>query len=119
MRTFLMLLGLSSGLALPSWNGDAIERPYHDVAIVDFATKHWTHVCTTGTVATVSTQADGDVHIKVVDARGHFIVAEIIPLLTVPHPVPKLSVRICGIRRYDDKHGWWEIHSAEDWSNVP
>jgi hypothetical protein len=77
-----------------------------------------THVCTTGVVASVSAQRDGDIHIKVADGAGRFIIAEIIPGLRVLTPPPRVRVRVCGIRRYDDSHRRWELHPLESWSTA-
>lgn len=90
------------------------RRQYHEVAIAEFATATHTHVRTTGVVAYVRREADGDVHLRIEDG-GAFIVAEIIPELPMTVPRRGEYVMVGGIRRYDDElgHGWYEIHPVE------
>lgn len=88
------------------------QDAYHDVSIPNFSTKPHTHVCTTGDVTLVKKEADGDIHIRVNETKTSpaFIVAEIIPKLPVSKPKVGDHVKVCGIRRFDDTHGWWELH---------
>lgn len=82
---------------------------FHTLPVREFATKPHTHVCTTGKVTLVKGEADGDIHFKVTDKTA-FIVAEIIPAVPLPKPVVGTTVEVCGIRRYDDLHKWYEVH---------
>ena len=90
-------------------------RVYHPITIAEFPKKVHTHVCTTGTIALVKGEADGDLHIRVEDGKA-FIVAEAIPKLQPEweRPPHKGEVwTLCGITRFDKRHGWWEIHPIE------
>lgn len=92
-------------------------RPYHPVPIAQLATTKWTHVRVCGLVTLVRKEADGDVHIRLADPAGAFVVAEIIP--AIPLPRPKRRQRICveGISRIDKGHGHWpEVHPVERWT---
>lgn len=96
-------------------------RLYHRVLVKDIPTTSWTHVCTTGLVALVKTEDDGDVHIRVEDGdgAGAFLVAEIVSTLLPKDKhairVPKKGewIEVCGISRWDAKHKWAEIHPVE------
>jgi hypothetical protein len=111
LRTLLLTL-----LLLAPTAGDS----YHTVPISEFPTRKWTHVCTVGYVGLRKKEADGDVHLRIdqtlpirgaVMPRTGFIVAEVIPQLPLPTAFPFAEkVKVCGIRRFDDTHGWWEIH---------
>lgn len=94
-----------------------ISRIYHTVAPKDFATQHHTHVCTTGKIAKIKKEADGDIHIRINDSsKVGFIVAEIIPMLKPQGALPTKEgqlITVCGIRRFDDKHKWYEVHPVE------
>jgi len=93
------------------------EDGFHQVALKDLATTVWTHACTSGVVAFKAREADGDIHIRLTDSAGHYVVAEVIPRLPVPPPKTGQHVQICGITRIDRKHrtkeysnGWPELH---------
>lgn len=96
-------------------------RVYHRVLVQDIPKTEHTHVCTTGVVALVKKEADGDVHLRIEDGDGSnaFIVAEVIPTLLPKNKgaihIPKKGswVEVCGITREDKKHGWSEIHPVE------
>jgi hypothetical protein len=93
---------------------------YHSVPVSEFATKKWTHVCTVGYVGFRKHEGDGDVHLRIdqtkpipgtVMPKTGFIVAEVIPQLPLPTAFTLgTKVKVCGIRRFDDTHGWWELH---------
>lgn len=100
---------------------------FHAVLIRDFSTKPHTHVCTTGTVTLVKQEADGDIHFRVDETKpilgsilpkSGFIVAEVIPQVPLAQPRVGMTVKVCGIRRYDDLHKWWEIHPVLNWERV-
>jgi hypothetical protein len=74
-----------------------------------------THVAVSGRVAYVVSEADGDVHIKLVSASGRFIVAECIPALPCARPKSGQTITVYGISRQDSEHGWWEVHPVERW----
>lgn len=103
-------------------------RVYHRVLIKDVAETIHTHICTTGLVAVVRKEKDGDVHIRLEDGNGSgaYLIAEIIPTLlpkmkaTIRTPKVSDWVEVCGITRIDRKHktreyprGWPEIHPVE------
>lgn len=101
----------------------ALSRIYYAVPIDALAKSSRTHVEITGTVTLVKSEPDGDVHFRVADAHGHFVVCEIIPTLRPAQPFarPKLgqAVKVRGIRRQDGWHGGWpEVHPVEQWSVV-
>lgn len=96
----------------------ALSRPYHPTAIASIATTHHTHVQISGTVCLVKREADGDLHFRVCDDAGHFVVCEIVPFHPLPMPTKGARVIVRGIRRYDDEspgHHWWEVHPVESW----
>ena len=95
--------------------GLAISRPYHHETVDSLARSRRTHVQVAGTVTLVRLEADGDIHIRVSDAHGHFIVAEIIPAMPLPPPRKGQAVVVFGIRRADNEagHGWAEVHPVE------
>ena len=111
----------------------ALARIYHVVAVANLKASASTHVEVAGKVSLVKKEDDGDWHIRIADARGRFIVAEIIPTLQpfaadtgtiLPFgPPPKVGdcVRVRGIRRIDDwpHHGWAEVHPVEELAVVP
>jgi hypothetical protein len=106
-----------------------LTRPYHVETIASLATSRSTHVEVVGLVTLVKKEADGDLHFRLTDADGRFIVCEIIPTLIPvaavdPHsdepmllerPSVGQRVRVRGIRRYDTWHRWSEIHPVEHW----
>lgn len=115
-------LALEVCAAALAWESQAAPggRLYHPVALKDVATTTRTHVCTTGRVADVSKQDDGDVHVRIVDGLGAFVILEIIPSLPLAVPREGRSVRACGIVRIDKGHrtreypeGWPELHPVE------
>jgi hypothetical protein len=92
-----------------------LEGPiYHPETIDSIQTSRHTHVVLVGHVAFVKREADGDVHLRLVDAHGHRVVIEIIPELPLVVPRRGQVVRVWGIRRFDNEagHGWWEVHPA-------
>jgi len=99
----------------------AVVRLYHPETIDSMATSRHTHVRVSGVVTLVKREADGDVHIRLDDKHGHFIVAEIVPYHPLPRPRFGQHIEVSGIRRFDDEygHGWWEIHVLEQWRVVP
>jgi len=95
-----------------------LDRPYHPSIIDDFAKSRFTHVETVGRIILVKNEADGDIHFRIADEHGHFVVCEIVPFHPLDKPQFGDLVRVRGIRRYDDTsgHGWWEIHPVESWT---
>lgn len=98
------------------------QRPYWSVTVAQLAAgavAH-THVELRGRVDYVGHEDDGDLHVRVVDSTGAFIVAECIPALPcrrstgVPW-VPRVGdqVTLYGITRHDPEHNWWELHPVE------
>jgi hypothetical protein len=90
---------------------------YHTVALKDLATTVHSHACVVGTVAFKAREADGDLHIRLTDDAGYFIVAEVIPRIPIVAPKTGQRVEICGITRIDRFHrtkeypdGWPELH---------
>lgn len=94
-----------------------LSRPYHPVEIGAVASTQHTHVCVTGRAAIVKREPDGDLHVRLEDSAGRFIVAEEIPGLKASGRRPRIdeAVTACGISRYDKKHGWYEVHPVERW----
>lgn len=88
-------------------------RVYHKVAIAMLARSSWTHVEVEGRVTLVRDEADGDVHIRLADPQGRWMVAEVIPLIPLPRPAVGQHVRVRGIRRWDSRHRWVECHPVE------
>lgn len=111
----MRILFLTLLLLLPT--GD---DSYHTVPISLFATAKHTHVCTFGYVGYRKKEADGDIHLRIDETlpikgaimpRTGFIVAEVIPQLPIDTSLKVgQKVKVCGIRRFDDTHGWYEIH---------
>ena len=99
------------------------ERPrlYHPETIDSIAASRHTHVSVTGRVTLVRHEADGDVHIRLTDEHGHFIVAEIVPYHPLAAPGLGTIITVKGIRREDNEagHGWWEVHPVEQWDEAP
>ncbi len=101
----------------------ALSRPYWPVTIAAMPHSTRTHVEVEGHVLTVANEADGDVHFRIGDRQGRFVVCEIIPTLTpVGHPFarPKVGqlIRVRGIRRVDSAHQWSEVHPVEFWEVI-
>src|SRR4051812_25406611 len=93
----------------------AVGLTYHSIAVKDFAKRRLTHVCTVGVVTYIKHEEDRDWHYRIEDG-GAYIVAEVTEQTPLPEPfLPKKGdrVEICGTRRYDDAHAWWEIHPTE------
>jgi hypothetical protein len=88
-------------------------RIYHRVAVAQLARSTWTHVEVIGRVTLVRDEADGDIHFRVADPRGRFVVAEIIPLIPLARPAIGQRVIVRGIRRWDSRHRWIEVHPVE------
>ena len=86
---------------------------YHLETVASLHTSRHTHVEVCGRVSLVRKEEDGDIHIRLSDDEGRFIIAEIVPYR--PLPKPKLNQNICvlGIHRYDAEHGWDEVHPVE------
>lgn len=82
---------------------------FHHVPLARMATTSWTHVCTSGPVTYVRKMADGDYHVTLDDGRAK-VVAEIIPAIPLPPPRKGQRVTVCGIARWDKRHGWPEVH---------
>lgn len=95
----------------------AFSRPFHRETVASLHTSRHTHVEVCGTVILSKWEDDGDRHLRIGDALGHWIVAEIVPY----HPlrIPKKGQVVCvsGIHRYDGEngHGWDEVHPVERW----
>lgn len=90
------------------------RRVYFEVAIADMPSNVHTHVAVTGKVTLVKREADGDLHMRLEDAKGNFVTAECIPTLpclTVPKVGATAMVR--GISRFDGEHKWYEVHPVE------
>ena len=114
----------------------AFSRPYWHETIGSLQTSTRTHVQTAGDVTLVRCEADGDWHIRLSDAKGRFIVAEIIPALpmtpgvkpgtpcqkqTEPPTRVGRGLVVKGIRRRDSAggHGWPEVHPVEQLIDMP
>jgi hypothetical protein len=83
---------------------------YHALTLAQVATTSWTHVCVSNApVVYVRTMQDGDVHVTLDDGRAK-VVAEIIPQIPLTRPKKGQRVDVCGITRWDRRHGWPEIH---------
>ena len=93
-------------------------RTYHGVSIAELGTTRWTHVSVCGIATLVKTEDDGDVHIRLEDGKGAFVVAEIVPYHPLQIPKKGQSVRVAGISRYDRAHSWPEVHPVEALSIV-
>lgn len=95
----------------------ALSRPYHHATIDEMPSVHRTHVQVVGRVVSLRIEPDGDLHIKVVDPHGHFVIAEIPYGSPLERPVVGTSIVVFGIRRFDDDygHGFWEVHPVERW----
>lgn len=94
-----------------------VSRPFHHETVDSLTRSRHTHVQVAGTVTLVRTEADGDVHFRVSDAHGHFIVCEIVPYHPLERPRIGQAVVVFGIRRADNEagHGWAEVHPVERW----
>lgn len=85
---------------------------FHLIKLEEFPTKKHTHVCAEAPIVYSRKMKDGDHHITLDNGKAK-VVAEIvpeIPLKRVGKTKPDEIAKVCGIRRYDDKHKWWEIH---------
>jgi hypothetical protein len=100
-------------LALLLWL--AIVRPYHPVTIEQVHETRHTHIEVVGTVTLVEHEGDGDVHFRVADQQGRWIVCEIVPYHRLRPPVKGEVLIVRWIHRYDNEvgHGWDEIHPVE------
>jgi hypothetical protein len=94
----------------------AVARLFHPVPLAEVPTTKWTHVQTQGTVALVKREDDGDIHIRLEDGNGHFIVAEIVPYHPLSAPALHACIVVRGITREDKTHKWSEIHPVEGWT---
>lgn len=113
-RTILVRASTLLLLALPA---AAETRLYHNETIAGLHRSRHTHVRVTGTVTYVKHEADGDLHFRLEDAAGRFVVCEIVPYRTLPAPRRGQVVTVEGIHRYDNEagHGWDELHPVEQW----
>jgi hypothetical protein len=93
-------------------------RLYHPVSIVDLHRSSWTHVEVDGRVSLVRSEPDGDMHFRLADREGRWIVCEIIPLIPLDRPARGMRVRVRGIRRWDGRHRWAEVHPVEAWELI-
>jgi hypothetical protein len=91
------------------------QRTFWPVSIDSMAVGRYrhTHVAVTGRVAYTAKEEDGDVHIKLVSAKGAFIIAECIPELPCVLPKAGTIVTVKGISRRDPEHLWYEVHPVE------
>jgi hypothetical protein len=96
----------------------AVARLYHPETIDSLPCSRRTHVQVEGRVTLLRTEADGDLHIRLSDARGYFIVLEVIPEMSLPAPTLGSMIRAQGITRYDREHRWFELHPLESWALV-
>ena len=94
-----------------------VSRPYHHETVDSMRTSRRTHVQVAGTVTLVRREADGDIHVRVSDQHGHWIVAEIVPYHPLVRPRLGQAIVVLGIRRFDNEngHGWPEVHPVEQW----
>lgn len=53
---------------------------------------------------------DGDMHINVTDSSGTLMTAELIPEYWLTVPKVGTIVDLWGIRRFDEAHGFYEMH---------
>jgi|SRR5213592_872114 len=90
----------------------ALSRPYFPVDICQLDSTNHTHVQVTGKVTKIHTEADGDIHIRVVN-QGCFVILEIIPSLPMISPKRGDTIIARGILRYDKQHKWYELHPVE------
>lgn len=92
-----------------------VSRPYHHETVDSMVRSRHTHVQVAGTVTLVRREADGDIHFRISDDKGRFVVCEIIPAISMAAPLKGQAVVVFGIRRVDTEHGWPEIHPVEKW----
>jgi hypothetical protein len=106
-------------LALLLLAGDP-ERRFHNETIDSLHASRHTHVRITGVVTLVRNEADGDLHFRVSDGHGHFVVCEVVPYHRLPAPQKGQAVVVEGIHRYDAEagHGWDEVHPVERWTEA-
>src|SRR6267142_1807744 len=92
-------------------------RVYHLVTIAAMPTTVHTHVCVRGKATEIKREDDGDLHVRLEDPDGNFVIVESIPALKVRGTAPKVGewAKACGIVRFDKKHGWSELHPVERW----
>jgi RPA family protein len=96
------------------------ERIFHNETVDSLHASRHTHVRIVGTVTLVKREADGDVHFRVSDAHGHFVVCEMVPYHVLARPRLGQAVVVEGIHRYDNEagHGWDEVHPVERWTEA-
>lgn len=124
-RTLVLVLGVAllaagsisvAGHPRQNHQGELEDRTYHPVRLKDLAKTSWTHVEVEARIGQIHQEADGDVHLDLVDGEADGV-AEIIPTLTPAMPFPDLRtgmrVRVRGIARVDGRHGWGECHPVE------
>ncbi len=95
-------------------NVKAALQLYPEVPLAVIASGQWINprarVC--GVAVNVRyNPGDGDVKFDLRDSNGQgSLVAEIMPELHREPPTEGETVCVSGIVRYDEPHGWWELH---------
>jgi hypothetical protein len=78
------------------------------------------HAVVTGTVKEVIAEADGDHHVWLQlddDPKSRFT-CEFIPELPLQPPPVGTHGEFFGIFRWDDQHGWFEVHPVTFWRST-
>lgn len=90
----------------------------------------WPRAELTGMVVYKASQSDGDLHVLLAppdtdkslitltalrNAGINFVVAEIIPEIPLPVPIEHEVIVARGIVRWDQEHGWPELHPLLSW----
>jgi hypothetical protein len=110
-----------------------IIRTFPAVPLADLAAGKWLRPRATveGIVGRVTTEADGDVHIVLLEepSKGkpgllyarmvQRVICEIVPEFPLPAPKVGDRIRVRGIVRYDGWHKWYEIHPVFSWEKLP
>jgi len=100
---------------------------YPDVALSKIAQGYYSRprATTVGTVLKVTKQTDGDYHIILTDGKYKIvceIIPDMVPVLADPadikRPKKGMQIKIGGIVRKDDQHGWWELHPVVSWEQL-
>jgi len=92
------------------------EAPnYHHIAIKDIPRFLYPRACVVGLVGRVREEADNDIHFRVSDTAGRFVVAEIIEQIPLPRPKQGQRIEACGGVRYDKAHRWYELWPLLSW----
>jgi hypothetical protein len=94
-----------------------LVRPYFNETIDHLPLTRHRHVQISGKVMLVRHEADGDIHIRIIDSHGpkHYVICEIVPYHPLPAPKIGQLITVKGLAGYDPGHGWWEIHPVESW----